>query len=208
MTHPASNSPDCLIFDLFGVVVAFEDELVYQRLASYCSEPIAASREMHDLVSTPSLICGKTPFKTFHSDLVGKYGLNLSLQAFAEIWRESYSEPMPGMRDLLRQLQGQCRLVLLSNIDPFYWSTVEANLPELQAFDALALSFEQGFAKPDLRAFERAVSMSGTNVKGCLFIDDKPENIDAAAQVGIAGHVFAGCANLKQILRTRGLQVR
>ena len=90
---------------------------------------------------------------------------------------------MPGIRELLRQLCGQCKLVLLSNVDPFYWPTVLESLPELQHFDARTLSFEQGFAKPDARAFSRPVELSGVATERCSFVDDKAENIHAAAQL-------------------------
>jgi hypothetical protein len=97
---------DCIIFDLFGVLVAFDDGLVYARLASHCDNPVNAEQDMQDLVSRPDLICGKLSLAALRSKLVTKYGLKLSLEDFAAAWLASYSEPMPGMRELLRQVRG------------------------------------------------------------------------------------------------------
>lgn len=196
---------ECLIFDLFGVLVAFDDGLVNARLAAHCDDPVLAEAGMRDLVSTPDLICGRLSLAELRAGLVAKYGLQLSADDFAAIWLESYSEPMPGMRQLLRELTGRCRLVLLSNVDPFYWPIVRDSIPELEHFDALSLSFENGFAKPDTRAFCHAIERSGCPASACLFVDDKPENIEAAARSGLRGHHFTQASRLRQVLNSTGL---
>jgi len=201
------NHMQALIFDLFGVLVAFDDGLVYDRIAQGCPEPEKAAEHMFNMVSEPNLIRGRTELQQLHSQLVRDLRLNVSLEKFEAIWLASYSEPMPGMRELLRQLSGQCRLVLLSNVDPYYWPTVEASIPELHSFHASVLSFQQGFAKPESQAFERAVAASGIALGDCYFIDDKSENIEAAEAFGLAGHRFQSCRELKQVLRRAGLHV-
>ena len=204
--HPSSLI-DCVIFDLFGVVVAFDDNLVYDRISQRCTEPNSAIAAMHDLVSDPNLIRGRTSLQQLHTRLVSEAGLTASFQEFERIWSASYSEAMPGVRDLLLQLAGQCRLVLLSNVDPYYWPTVHASVPELTTFHAKVLSFELGAAKPDAQAFKRAVAVSEVPIERCYFVDDKPENIAAGASLGIAGHLFQNCRMLKVALRQVGLRV-
>lgn len=196
-----------LIFDLFGVLVSFDDGLVYDRIAQGCAEPEKVAERLSNLVSQPNLICGRTELHQLHSQLVRDIKLKISLEEFEAIWLASYSEPMPGMRELLRQLSSQCRLVLLSNVDPYYWPTVEASIPELHGFHAKVLSFQQGVAKPDSQAFERAVAASGASVEHCYFIDDKIENIEVAEALGLAGHTFQSCRELKKVLRRAGLHV-
>lgn len=204
---PPATKIDTLILDLFGVIVAFDDGLVYDRISQHCEEPISAAVYMHNLVSEPSLICGRTSLRDVHTRLVKALKLTASLDELEAMWLTSYSEPMPGIRDLLRQLNGKCRLVLLSNVDPFYWPTIESSVPELQGFHAKILSFQEGVAKPDAHAFERAVAASESTIGRCYFVDDKPENIQAAAAIGLTGHVFTSCVTLKTALRRAGLHV-
>lgn len=204
-TRPDLRRIDCLILDLFGVIVSFDDRLVYDRLAQRCPRPQDAAARMADLVSDPDLIRGRTALAELHTRLVAELGLDASLPEFEALWTASYSEPMPGMRHLLRHLAGRCRLVLLSNVDRVYWPTVRASVPELDHFHALVLSFEQGVAKPDALAFQRAIAASGCPVAQCWFVDDKPENIEAAAALGLAGHLFRGTVGLKATLRGAGL---
>jgi HAD superfamily hydrolase (TIGR01509 family) len=208
VTSPPPDQIQALIFDLFGVLIAFDDRLVYDRIAQRCAQPSTAAEHLRDLVSKPDLICGRMTLRQLHARLVRDLAMNASLDEFEAIWLAPYSEPMPGMRELLRQLSRQCRLVLLSNVDRYYWSTIEASLPELRDFDAKVLSFEQGVAKPDALAFERAVAASGVPVDQCYFVDDKPENMAAAAAIGLAGHTFQSCRALKVALRERGLSAK
>jgi HAD superfamily hydrolase (TIGR01509 family) len=142
-----------------------------------------------------------------HARLVDELGLSSSFGQFTAMWIASYSEPMPGIRELLRELVGQCRLVLLSNVDRYYWPTVRASIPEIEHFDAHVLSFEQGVAKPEAEAFDRAVRAGGTTPKQCYFVDDKRENIEAAASHEIAGQVFESQSSLRSALRRAGLKV-
>ena len=207
MAPPTVTHVDCLILDLFGVVVSFDDKLVYDRIGQHCANPEDAAEQMRDLVSNPSLIRGKTTLAAVHARLVSQLGLRATLQELERIWLSSYSEPMPGMRGLLRELSVQCRLVLLSNVDRYYWPTVYESVPELQTFHARLLSFEQGVAKPDAEAFTQTVARAGVPIENCYFIDDKPENIGAAASLGLAGHAFANVVALKAALRQRGLHV-
>lgn len=207
MIASSSNQIQALIFDLFGVIVSFDDGLVYDRLAQRCAEPEKAAEHMINLVSEPKLIRGRTAIRQLHAQLVTDVGLGVSFEEFETMWRVSYSEPMPGMRELLSQLARQCRLVLLSNVDPYYWSTVEASIPEIHGFHAKVLSFQQGVAKPDTQAFERAVAASGIAIERCYFVDDKLENVEAAAALGLAGHTFQSCRALKKALRGVGLHV-
>ncbi|QTN21521.1 HAD-IA family hydrolase [Rhizobacter sp. AJA081-3] len=207
MQAPPTERTLCVVLDLFGVLVAFDDSLVYDRLAQRCTSPQDAFRGMQNLVSSPYLIRGKEQLEDLHACLKRDLGLSASLDEFFQLWREPYSEPMPGIRSLLRSLAGQCELVLLSNIDRYYWPVARASLPELEAFRAVQLSFEQGVAKPEPEAFRRAVVASGVPVDACLFVDDKAENIEAAASLGLAGHVFRSTQDLQATLRARGLHV-
>ena len=204
---PVPRRIECLILDLFGVIVAFDDRLVCDQIAQRCQHPADAFEKLQNLVSDASLIRGRTSLESLREQLHDDFGFEASPQEFATIWTSSYSEPMPGIRGLIRQLHGQCRLVLLSNVDPYYWPTVSASVPELKLFNAQVLSFERSVAKPEEAAFKAAIAAAKAPVELCYFVDDKPENIAAAASMGLAGHVFESVVGLKAQLRKLGLHV-
>ena len=96
------------------------------------------------------------------------------------------------------------RLVLLSNVDQYYWPVVGAAHPELDRFSALLLSCDLGAAKPEPEAFLRACQVADTAPARCLFVDDSDVNVDAARRLGFRAR-FRGVAGLVARLRRAGV---
>jgi len=59
-------------------------------------------------------------------------------------------------------------------------------------FDQEFYSCFLGVAKPDVRFFEKALSLIGTAASSTLFLDDKPENVESAKRVGLHAVVIKG----------------
>ena len=191
---------DALIFDLFGVVISFDDGLVTGRLAKYCTDPARAFIAMKDIVSDGELIRGKLSLSGLYARLVRDHGLSLDMTAFESLWREPYSKSMPGMRELLQGLAGRQKIVLLSNVDEHYWRVIQSLHDELRYFDQFVLSWELGRAKPEQEVFARAAEAARTEPHRCFFVDDKIENTRAAALLGMHTHLFAGVGTLREAL--------
>lgn len=186
-----------LIFDLFGVVIAFDEQIVYRRLAEHCAQPEEALAAMQDLVSRPTLIRGHETLEQLHEALVAAHGLRLSQGDFASLWRQPYTEPMAGMSELLAEVSQTHRLVLLSNVDGCYLSTVRCRHSELRYFSTALYSCETGTAKPERAAFDLAIRASDTTADRCLFIDDKHENVEAAERMGLPAYRFVDAVALR-----------
>lgn len=56
-------------------------------------------------------------------------------------------------------------------------------------YDAIADSCELGYRKPDLRMYQYVLDELGLKGEETLFLDDYPENIEAAAELGINGFI-------------------
>lgn len=63
-------------------------------------------------------------------------------------------------------------------------------------FDDYFVSYEQGFKKPDKKAFLNILSKINSKPAECIFIDDTEKNIIAANQLGIKSFLYK---NLKQL---------
>lgn len=57
-------------------------------------------------------------------------------------------------------------------------------------FDGQVISAEEKIAKPNKKIYELILNRFNLNPCECLFLDDKPENIEAAVSCGINGYVF------------------
>lgn len=182
------------IFDLFGVVISFDDSLVSKRIARHCEAPEIALRELQDIVSTRQLITGAMSLSDLYEDIRSKHGLNQGYDGFLAEWKKPYSEPMPGIENLIDTLSRNAKLVLLSNVDAHYWPTIEERHPIVNRFDHKVLSFDCGMAKPDPEIYAYTERAAGFLSADCLFLDDKMENIEAAEKRGWSGHCFTSVA--------------
>ena len=92
------------VFDLFGVVISFDDTIVCERIARHCRDPQTAFRGLEDVVSTRRLITGAMTLNELYEDIRSKHGLNQAYDDFLAEWREPYTEPMPGIDNLIESL--------------------------------------------------------------------------------------------------------
>ncbi|MEV0531929.1 HAD family hydrolase [Kitasatospora sp. NPDC050463] len=101
--------------------------------------------------------------------------------------------------DLLRRARVRCRVVLVSNAT--VW--LEEDLAALGLADLaedVVNSAQVGAAKPDRRIYEVAAERARTTPGRCLFVDDRPENVEAAARLGMTGLLYREPADLRRAL--------
>jgi HAD superfamily hydrolase (TIGR01509 family) len=204
---PKRNGDFAFILDFFGVVASFDNDVVYERLSKHCRDKARAFQQMRgrEFLAARDIITGRMTLPQIHRRIVDDYGLSLDYDAFRFAWLEPYSRPMSGMADLIEILASDYKLLILSNIDRFYWDAIQGSHPELQCFDAVLLSCNLGMAKPDRAMFLHAAGVAGIEPSRCFFIDDTLANVDAARSVGFKTHWFKTVSGLVEDLRERKL---
>ncbi|HEX4703266.1 MAG TPA: HAD-IA family hydrolase [Pseudonocardiaceae bacterium] len=92
------------------------------------------------------------------------------------------------------------RTALLSNTDGLE-STTDTTL-----FDAVILSGEVGFGKPDVRIYLLAAKRIGLPPEQCVFVDDIASNVHGAVRAGMVGvHHHDVAATLAELTALFGL---
>jgi HAD superfamily hydrolase (TIGR01509 family) len=71
---------------------------------------------------------------------------------------------------------------------------------QVALFDAIALSYDMHFIKPDSQAYETIAARLGVDPSECVFIDDQPRYVEGAERVGMRAVLYANCEQLKQDL--------
>ena len=93
---------------------------------------------------------------------------------------------------LVEELAGAGRrLALLSNA-PTDVAAAVSGLPLARRFEHLLFSCHLSAAKPDPRCFALALDWLGASPDEVIFIDDRPDNVAAAARLGISSVHFTG----------------
>jgi HAD superfamily hydrolase (TIGR01509 family) len=73
------------------------------------------------------------------------------------------------------------------------------------SFDVVVDSSDVGLRKPDPRIYAELLHRSDTTAQQLIFIDDLPENVDAATDLGINGHRFTDIDGLRSYLKEFGV---
>lgn len=191
-----------LIFDLGGVIVDFNP----RRLVISCFGEDA------DFDLLESRI-----FAEHWSDM--DKGIHTPLEAAQKICAVLPERYHPGVQRLFRDhwplmpfLHETCAFIaemkaqgygiyLLSNTNSGFHENM-AHLPVFQIFDGLFVSGDHKMLKPSKEIYETFLHTFHLKPETCLFIDDKQENLDGAAAVGIRGYHFAtkNLEGLRQLL--------
>jgi putative hydrolase of the HAD superfamily len=91
------------------------------------------------------------------------------------------------------------RVALLSNSGPEMMARVRAERPLEARFDAVIVSCEVGLSKPDPRIYRLCLERLGLAAAEALFVDDRVDNIEGAARVGLRTLHFEGADALDRL---------
>jgi 2-haloacid dehalogenase len=110
--------------------------------------------------------------------------------------------------EVLRDLHAAgVRVVGLTNWSAELFPVARRRFEFLTLFEEILVSGEEKVAKPDPAIFELVAERTGLPAEACVFVDDKPANVEAARAAGMDGIVFVDDGSLRTRLRDRGLPV-
>ncbi|WP_035141247.1 HAD family hydrolase [Flavobacterium daejeonense] len=119
---------------------------------------------------------------------------NASIEEILEAWNAILADFPLYRLEFIQMLSKKYKLFLLSNTDSIHIDTFEQKVgPSFygdfyQCFEKVYFSFEMGMRKPDAEIYQAVLNKHELQAKRTLFVDDKKENTDAAAALGI--HVW------------------
>jgi 2-haloacid dehalogenase len=131
--------------------------------------------------------------------------------AYREHFGASLVGEIPGSVEILRELhKADVPLFALTNWSADLFPVALARFDFLDLFEDIIVSGEEGVAKPDPAIFEvleeRVSHRAGLD--DCIFIDDSPANVQAAAETGLDAVHFTGADHLREDLVARGMPLR
>ena len=125
---------------------------------------------------------------------IQKHSNNASIDDIRAAWNSILADFPLYRLEFLQMLSQKYRLFLLSNTDAIHIETFEQKSGAsfysdfYQCFEKVYFSFEIGMRKPNPDIYSLILDQHGLQAKQTLFIDDKKENTDAAAALGL--HVW------------------
>ena len=108
---------------------------------------------------------------------------------------------MPGMRDVIDELKAKGYSIYgLTNWSMETFPQARAHFPILQMIDRYVVSGAEHLVKPDPRLFQVLLDRYGLQAEECIFVDDNPDNVEAACHMGMQGIRFCDAVQLRNTL--------
>lgn len=130
------------------------------------------------------------------------------LQAFFDRWEESLGPPIQGSVDLARQLRvSGYRTLALTNFSAETFPRAARLHSFLHEFEGILVSGHEKLMKPDPAIYRLLCERYHVTPSEAVFIDDSPQNVAGARQIGMHGIHFQSCDQLTRDLRDLGVHV-
>lgn len=196
------------IFDIGNVLIKASRQEILQELADLSGlSPLQLSTQLIDSGLTWKFECGKLNCDEFAEEL-RKISLPQKKFWSNDDFYLALCRPLKAINESLSTLfeltNSGASVAFASNTNKIHWDAIKQILQSkgLSPNIPAALSFELGAYKPDPRLFECAARLVGNIPRSkCLFVDDNPNYVDAAAELGFAATCFTGQQTLAEIIR-------
>jgi len=173
------------VFDLGKVLVDFDYGIAAAKIAALAKCELAAVRK---LIAEPPLLyryeTGLMTKQEFYDQVCKSTGYCGGFDEFGGHFSNIFT-PIPAMVELHSQLRARgVPTYIFSNTNDLAIGHIRKNFPFFANFDGYVLSYECGAMKPDDKIYEAVEKLTGQSGPRILYLDDRPENIEAGARRG------------------------
>jgi putative hydrolase of the HAD superfamily len=196
------RTPKAVVLDWGGVVTELPAPDDLARLGAACGisvDPLAAAWLASRLDYDRGALTAAEYWRRV--GLTDETRLDAVLAADADCWARP-NLPLAGW--LPRLKKAGFATGLLSNVPREQWLRLASVYERWLAHcDCLTLSFEVGCAKPDDTIYRHCIDRLGVEAGDVLFVDDRLENVEAAAALGLEAIHYEGIDLLRADLKAR-----
>ncbi len=125
-------------------------------------------------------------------------------QTLIRRWSSSVGAVDEDVLAIVRECRRRVRVLLVTNAT-LRLSSDLACLGVDSEFDAIINSAELGWRKPQRELFHAVIDQAGVEASHILFVDDTPENVKAAEEAGLVGHLYRDALELHDIVQRYGV---
>ncbi len=201
--------PKFLFFDLGRVLLDFDHEIAVQQLAGLAD---CDQEGVRDFVFRSPLQSayekGELSTAEFCARFRDHFDVDTSDARICHAASDIFTPNLP-MLDIVRTLSGQGRsLGILSNTCDAHWQFIcDADYDLLQHCPTQVLSFQVRASKPHARIYQVAAQQAQQSPGDIFFVDDLPENVAGAREIGLDAVLYTTPEQLRQQLIHRGIQL-
>ena len=195
-----------IIFDFGNVLIKWSPYNIYRKILGDDPQAVDELLKKIDFHTWNIQMDRGRPFAEVIPEVCKRFPEYADLiRTYDERYEESLVVLQPSVDILLELKKAGWPLYGLSNWSAEKFALVRRKLDFFDSFCDIVISGEVGEIKPEPRIYEILLERIGRPAGECLFIDDSPENICAAEELGFQTILFQSPEQLKNELQLRGL---
>jgi len=189
-----------IIFDVGGVLIRGSFDEYLKKISEILEVEVKRDSDLNETIN--DWMRGRLTFK---ESIEKMFGVSLNkdkTKQIFNIWSDNWNFDKK-MIDFARKFKPKYKLIMLSNADREGVERWDNDFFDF--FDRKFISYELGLIKPEREIYEYVLREINREPGECVFIDDKPENIEGARNLGIHGIIFESKEQLKEELKKLGV---
>ncbi len=204
---PVKQVVEAVVFDLGNVLIAWDPHPAIARaVGAQQATRFLADDEFDFMAWNHEQDAGRSWDEGEVAALRSHPHWELAIRAYRANYNESLIGAMENTVQIVRELHAAgIPLFALTNWSEELFPVARERFDFLSLFEDIIVSGQEGVAKPDPEIFAILQKRIGHSLDGCVFIDDSPRNVEAAAAAGLDAILFTDTGHLRQDLARRGL---
>ncbi len=180
-----------IIFDFGGVVIDIDEQLTINEFAKLGVEDISKANSPEFIEIVGKFVKGIFTPDIFRNKLRDYLDLSATDQEIDDAWNALLFDIPKERLEVIEKVKKNYNIFLLSNSNEIHYDLYLRDLQLRFGYNEFAELFHQAYfsfdlhlSKPNSEIYEFVMYQEGLNPEETLFIDDKPENIEAAKKLG------------------------
>lgn len=199
------SSNKIIVFDLGGVLIDWNPRYLYRKMFNGND---AAMEKFLAEVCTPEWNARGDEgisLTQLTSELIPKHPDDeIYIRAWVERWKEMIDGPIQGTVEIFSELKKRgYKIYALSNWSADTFKRVRNDFEFFDWFDYRVISGEIKMVKPNRDIFNYLLDKANARAEDCIYIDDAPVNVMAAAEYGFDAIHFTSPEQLRTELALR-----
>ena len=195
-----------LVFDLGKVLVDFDYSIAARRIVPLCASPCEPGKFFSDHAALlVDYELGLLTTNDFFKQIKEATGFSGTQAEFNSFFADIFT-PIQPMIDLHGELKKKkIPAFIFSNTNDLAVEHIRNRFPFFSDFNGYVLSYEHGAMKPSAKLYEIVERATGRHGDEIIYIDDRPENVEAGIARGWRGILHESPTTTRETLQKLGL---
>ena len=196
-----------VFFDLGGVVVDVESDRLMHQVSQLVGRPFeeVQAAVYHKELMIPFEL-GQVTAKGYYDGLKKSLALSWTYEQFVRMWNGIFVEKTE-VTQIMGRLRNRHTLIALSNTNELHIDHIRRTVSSLAVFHDWVASCDVGLRKPDPKIYELALNKADARAYEAVYVDDRPELVEAGKMCGMRAIRFQNPRQLEQDLQAVGLNL-